>query len=91
MRFHCGYIKKIPTFAQKLESMAARFKLDEIDHKILDMLIENTRMPFTDIAKALEVSAGTVHIRVRKMEESGIIKSSTLTVDYDKIGYTFVA
>ena len=64
--------------------MAARFKLDEIDHKILDMLIENTRMPFTDIAKALEVSAGTVHIRVRKMEESGIIKSSTLTVDYDK-------
>ena len=71
--------------------MAARFKLDEIDHKILDMLIENTRMPFTDIAKALEVSAGTVHIRVRKMEESGIIKSSTLTVDYDKIGYTFVA
>ena len=32
----------------------ARFKLDEIDHKILDMLIENTRMPFTDIAKALE-------------------------------------
>ena len=71
--------------------MAARFKLDEIDHKILDMLIENTRMPFTDIAKALEVSAGTVHIRVRKMEESGIIKSCTLTVDYDKIGYTFVA
>ena len=71
--------------------MASRFKLDEIDHKILDMLIENTRMPFTDIAKALDVSAGTIHIRVRKMEESGIIKSSTLTVDYDKIGYTFVA
>ena len=69
----------------------ARFKLDEIDHKILDMLIENTRMPFTDIAKALDISAGTVHIRVRKMEESGIIKSSTLTVDYEKIGYTFVA
>ena len=48
--------------------MASRFKLDEIDHKILDMLIENTRMPFTDIAKALDVSAGTIHIRVRKME-----------------------
>lgn len=27
--------------------MASRFKLYEIDHKILDMLIENTRMPFT--------------------------------------------
>ena len=68
-----------------------RFKLDEIDHKILDLLIENTRMPFTDIAKSLDISAGTVHIRVRKMEEAGIIKGSSLSVDYEKIGYTFVA
>ena len=31
----------------------AKFKLDDTDHKILDMLIENTRTPFTDIAKKL--------------------------------------
>ncbi|ATA88323.1 MULTISPECIES: Lrp/AsnC family transcriptional regulator [Capnocytophaga] len=68
-----------------------RFRLDEIDHQILDMLIENTRTPFTDIAKKLDISAGTVHVRVRKMEESGIIKGSTLTIDYEKLGYTFVA
>ncbi|MDO5104963.1 Lrp/AsnC family transcriptional regulator [Capnocytophaga sp.] len=68
-----------------------RFKLDEIDHQILDLLIENTRTPFTDIAKMLNISAGTVHVRVRKMEESGIIKGSTLTIDYEKMGYTFVA
>lgn len=68
-----------------------RFRLDEIDHQILDMLIENTRTPFTDIAKSLDISAGTVHVRVRKMEESGIIKGSTLTIDYEKLGYTFVA
>lgn len=55
------------------------------------MLIENTRTPFTDIAKKLDISAGTVHVRVRKMEESGIIKGSTLTIDYEKLGYTFVA
>ena len=29
----------------------SKFKLDEIDHQILEMLIENTRVPFTDIAK----------------------------------------
>lgn len=68
-----------------------RFRLDEIDHQILDMLIDNTRTPFTDIAKKLDISAGTVHVRVRKMEESGIIKGSTLTIDYEKLGYTFVA
>lgn len=68
-----------------------RFRLDDIDHQILDMLIENTRTPFTDIAKKLDISAGTVHVRVRKLEDSGIIKGSTLTIDYEKLGYTFVA
>ena len=31
----------------------SKMKLDEIDHQILDMLIENTRTPFNDIAKKL--------------------------------------
>lgn len=69
----------------------ARFRLDDIDHQILDMLIENTRVPFTDIAKKLLISAGTVHVRVRKMEEAGIITGSSLNVDYEKLGYSFIA
>jgi Lrp/AsnC family transcriptional regulator for asnA, asnC and gidA len=69
----------------------AKFKLDETDHQILDILIENTRTPFTDIAKKLEISAGTVHVRVKKMEEAGIITGSSLTLDYKKLGYSFIA
>lgn len=69
----------------------AKFKLDETDHQILDMLIENTRTPFTDIAKRLQISAGTVHVRVKKMEEAGIIIGSSLTLDYKKLGYSFIA
>lgn len=69
----------------------ARFKLDELDHQILHMLIENARIPFTDIAKALNVSAGTVHVRVRKMEESNLIKGSTLSIDYEMLGCNFTA
>jgi len=69
----------------------AKFKLDETDHNILDMLIENTRTPFTDIAKKLNISAGTVHVRVKKMEEGGIITGSSLTVNYKKLGYSFIA
>lgn len=68
-----------------------KFKLDDIDHQILDMLIDNTRVPFTDIAKKLVISAGTVHVRVKKMEEAGIIKGSSLTLDYKKLGYSFIA
>ena len=43
-----------------------KFKLDDVDHKILDLLIDNSRVPFTDIAKKLLISAGTVHVRVKK-------------------------
>ena len=46
----------------------ARYKLDEVDHQILDLMIDNTRTPFTDIAKQLNISAGTVHVRVRKRD-----------------------
>ena len=61
----------------------SKFKLDELDHQILEALIENARTPFTDIAKNLLVSAGTIHVRVKK--------GSTLSVDYNKMGYTFIA
>lgn len=69
----------------------AKFKLDNVDHQILDMLIDNSRVPFTDIAKKHNVSAGTIHVRVKKMEEAGIITGSSLNVDYKKLGYSFIA
>ncbi|HBY69574.1 MAG TPA: transcriptional regulator [Flavobacteriaceae bacterium] len=69
----------------------AKFKLDETDHKILDMLIENTRTAFTYIAKKLGISAGTVHVRVKKMEDAGFITGSSLKLDYKKLGYSFIA
>ncbi|MGB0773981.1 MAG: Lrp/AsnC family transcriptional regulator, partial [Flavobacteriaceae bacterium] len=69
----------------------SKMKLDEIDHQILDILIDNMRTPFTDIAKKLLISAGTVHVRVKKMEDAGIIKGSSLTLDYKKLGYSFIA
>ena len=68
-----------------------KVKLDEIDHQILDMLIENTRIPYTDIAKKLLISAGTVHVRVKKMADADLSKGSSLTLDYEKLGYSFIA
>lgn len=71
--------------------MKMNYEIDEIDKTILMYLIENTRMPFTEIAKKMNVSAGTIHVRVKKLEEAGIIKGTTLITDYDKMGYQFVA
>ena len=65
------------------------YQLDDIDKKILDFLVENTRMPFTEIAKQMDVSAGTIHVRVKKMEDAGIILGSSLNIDYGKLDYNF--
>lgn len=66
-------------------------RLDEVDKQILDILIDNSRTPYTDIAKTLIISPGTVHVRVKKMEDAGVIKGSSLILNYDKLGYPFIA
>ncbi len=52
----------------------SKFKLDKIDQQILDILIENARTPFTEIAKRLGISAGTVHVRVKKWKKLKLLK-----------------
>jgi len=64
-----------------------KVSLDEIDKKILSILMKNAKTPYTDIAKEIHVSGGTVHVRMNKMEEMGIVKGANLSVDYEKLGY----
>lgn len=67
------------------------YELDELDIQILTLLMNDASMPYTEIAKKLVVSGGTIHVRMKKMLELGIIKGSVLTVDTQKIGYDITA
>ncbi|MEM0994714.1 MAG: Lrp/AsnC ligand binding domain-containing protein [Bacteroidota bacterium] len=66
-------------------------KLDELDRKILVELLNDARQPYTDIAKKLFVSSGTIHVRMGKMEEMGIVEGSSIAVDLEKLGLDVVA
>ncbi|MCH1533978.1 MAG: AsnC family transcriptional regulator [Schleiferiaceae bacterium] len=66
-------------------------KIDKLDKQILEYLVKDARKPFTEIAKDLLVSPGTIHVRVKKMEQIGIIKSTSISVDYEKLGFGFIA
>lgn len=66
-------------------------RLDELDFKILTKLVENGQMPYTDVAKQLFVSSGTIHVRMKKMEEVGIVKGARLVLDYRKLGIGLTA
>jgi Lrp/AsnC family transcriptional regulator for asnA, asnC and gidA len=66
-------------------------EIDQLDKRILAKLIEDGKTPYTDIAKQLYVSSGTIHVRMKKMEQIGIVKGSSLTIDYHKLGYDITA
>lgn len=61
--------------------------LDNLDRKILNVLIKDARTPYAEMAKAFSVSAGTIHVRVEKMRQSGIIQGTKARIDVQKLGY----
>lgn len=62
-------------------------QLDELDYQILDLLIKDCRTPYLEIARICHVSGGTIHVRMKKMEELGIIKGTRILLDLPKLGY----
>lgn len=60
--------------------------LDKKDNKILNELKKNARDSTKNIAKKAKIPRVTVHDRIKKMEEKGIIKYYTAVPDYEKTG-----
>jgi Lrp/AsnC family transcriptional regulator, regulator for asnA, asnC and gidA len=65
--------------------------IDNVDLKIISLLNDDAKTPYTEIAKKVFVSSGTVHVRMRKLEDMGIVKSATLNIDFSKLGYDISA
>ena len=65
--------------------------IDIVDRGILTALMEDSNKSYTEIAKKLFVSTGTVHVRMTKLKEMGIVTGANLTIDHTKLGYDIVA
>ena len=68
-----------------------KMTIDATDRKILGLLIRNARMPFLEIARECGISGAAIHQRVKKMEESGVIRGFRLEVDPRALGYNVSA
>jgi Lrp/AsnC family transcriptional regulator, regulator for asnA, asnC and gidA len=66
-------------------------ELDDVDKQILSILMKDAKEPYTEIAKKIHVSGGTVHVRMRKLEQLGIVTGASLSIDYTKLGYDISA
>lgn len=65
----------------------AHHQLDSLDEKILQMIAENARIPFLEVARACNVSGAAIHQRIQKLTYLGILKGSEFIIDPEKIGY----
>ncbi|MFQ6095019.1 MAG: Lrp/AsnC family transcriptional regulator [Candidatus Bathyarchaeia archaeon] len=68
-----------------------RPEIDEIDRVILEMLQEDARVSFREIAERVGVSEATIFVRVRKLLNKGIIKRFTTLVSPERVGKSLTA
>lgn len=66
-------------------------ELDNIDFQILQILNENARIQWKDLGNQIHMTGQAVGNRIKKLEDSGVIKAYSLIVDEMKIGLTYTA
>ncbi|CAM3700307.1 Lrp/AsnC family transcriptional regulator [Bordetella tumulicola] len=65
--------------------------LDGIDRRLVQQLTANARTTTADLARHVGMSAPSVTDRLRRLEESGVVRGYTLDVDPVALGYTLTA
>ncbi len=71
--------------------MPAKLNLDKLDLQIIQEMLENAETPYAELGKKLFVSGGTIHVRIKKLEEFGIVNGKKLSVNLKKLGYDITA
>jgi Lrp/AsnC family leucine-responsive transcriptional regulator len=63
--------------------------MDEIDKSILKNILNNARMPLSELSRRINLSLPATSERLRKLERSGLIKSYATLLDPEKTGRAF--
>ena len=71
--------------------MNPKLNLDKLDLQIIQEMMEDAEISYADLGKKLFVSGGTIHVRIKKLEESGIVKGKKLSIDLKALGYDVIA
>lgn len=71
--------------------MASKLNLDKLDLQIIHHMMEDAEISYADLGKQLFVSGGTIHVRIKKLQEAGIVKGTRLNVDLKQLGHDVIA
>jgi len=67
------------------------YQIDNTDRQIMEILLQNARTPYTEIAERLIVSPGTIHVRMKKLENMGVVKGTELIIEPKVLGLDLTA
>ena len=65
--------------------------IDQLDLQIIQSMMLDGEISYADLGKQLFVSGGTIHVRIKKLEELGIVQGKRLAVDLKALGYDVIA
>ncbi|MFJ1757234.1 Lrp/AsnC family transcriptional regulator [Kitasatospora sp. NPDC088134] len=65
--------------------------MEELDQRIVQLLLQDGRMSYTDLGKATGLSTSAVHQRVRRLEQRGVIRGYTAIVDPEAVNLALTA
>ncbi|MBY8888360.1 MULTISPECIES: Lrp/AsnC family transcriptional regulator [Streptomycetaceae] len=65
--------------------------MEELDRRIVELLVADGRMSYTDLGKATGLSTSAVHQRVRRLEQRGVIRGYAAIVDPEAVGLSLTA
>ncbi len=71
--------------------MSSKLNLDKLDLQIIEEMMENAEISYAELGKKLFVSGGTIHVRIKKLEEAKVVKGTRLNVDLKMLGYDITA
>lgn len=71
--------------------MAAKLNLDKLDHQIIHHMMNDANVSYAELGKKFFVSPGTIHVRIKKLQDAGIVKGTKFNVDFKKLGFDVIA
>lgn len=71
--------------------MPSKLNLDKLDLQLITEMMQDAQVSYADLGKKLFVSAGTIHVRIKKLQEAGVVKGTRLNADIRKLGYDVIA
>jgi Lrp/AsnC family transcriptional regulator for asnA, asnC and gidA len=65
--------------------------IDKLDLQIIQAMMQDAEISYADLGKQFFVSGGTIHVRIKKLEELGIAQGKRLAIDLKVLGYDIIA